>query len=103
MTPSTTTPLRDPDRTGSYVDDGRGPADPDVPRPVYVYDVDDTAYEYDHPIITGAQIMQAAGIPTTEGLIQILPDGSRASVNADDEIPLVSGMQFKRRPRFKRG
>jgi len=102
MTPSTA-PLRDPDRTGSSADDGRGPADPDVTRPVYVYDVDDTTYEYDHPVITGAQIMQSAGIPTTEGMIRILPDGSRESVDADDEVHLVSGLQFKRRPRFKRG
>jgi hypothetical protein len=102
MMPSST-PLHDPDQAVARADDGRGPADPDVPRPVYVYDVDDTTYEYDHPTITGAQIMQSANIPTTEGLIRILPDGTRETVDAHDEIHLVSGIQFKRRPRFKRG
>jgi hypothetical protein len=102
MTPSTA-PVHDPGQSVARVDDRRDPAEPDVPPPVYVYDVDDTTYEYDQTTITGAQIMQSAGIPTTEGLIRILPDGTRESVNAYDEIHLVSGIQFKRRPRFKRG
>jgi hypothetical protein len=84
-------------------DQNRGSADPDHPGIVYVYDVDATTYEYDHHTITGAQIMRSAGIPTTEGLIRLLPDGTRETVDAEDEIDLVPGIQFKRRPRFKRG
>jgi hypothetical protein len=79
------------------------PLGPDVPRAVFTYDVDEVTYEYDHPTITGAEIMSAADIPVSEGLIQILPDGTRASVAPDAVIHLVSGAQFKRRPRFKRG
>jgi len=102
MTPSTA-PVHDPGQSVTRVDDRRDPADTDAPRPIYVYDVDDITYEYDHTTISGAQIMQSAGIPTPEGLTRILPDGTRETVNALDEIHLVSGIQFKRRPRFKRG
>jgi hypothetical protein len=102
MTPSTI-PIGHPDLAPANDHGARGPDDPDVHRPVFVYDVDNTTYKYDHPTITGAQVMAAAGINPTEGLIQILPDGTRESVDADDTVHLVSGTQFKRRPRFKRG
>jgi hypothetical protein len=36
-------------------------------------------------------------------LVQLLQDGSTATVNPDDEVHLVPGAQFKRRPKFKRG
>jgi hypothetical protein len=72
-------------------------------RPVFVFDVDDTTYEHDRPTITGAEIMALAGINPSDGLIQILPDGTRKTVDPDDRIQLVPGIQFKRRPRFKRG
>jgi hypothetical protein len=76
---------------------------PDRPRPVFVFDVDDTTYEHDRPTITGAEIMAVAGINPSDGLIQILPDGTRETVDPDDRVQLVPGIQFKRRPRFKRG
>jgi hypothetical protein len=79
------------------------PPGPDVPHAVFTYDVDEVTYEYDHPTITGAEIMAAASIPVSEGIIQILPDGTRESVAPDAVIHLASGAQFKRRPRFKRG
>lgn len=87
----------------SDADEGRSPAAPNVPHRVFVYDLDDTTYEYEHPTITGAQIMAAGGIPVTEGIIQILPDGTRETVAPDATIHLAAGAQFKRRPRFKRG
>jgi hypothetical protein len=69
----------------------------------FVYDVDGVTYHYDRPKITGAAIMAAAGIPASDGLVQLLPDGTTATVNPGDEVHLVPGAQFKRRPRFKRG
>jgi hypothetical protein len=69
----------------------------------FVYDVDGVTYHHDRPKITGAEIMAAAGIPASDGLVQLLSDGTTATVNPDDEVQLVPGAQFKRRPRFKRG
>lgn len=77
--------------------DGRGRA------ATFVYDVDGTTYEHDRPRISGAEIMAAAGISAAEGLVQILPDGTTATVDVDDEVTLVPGTQFRRRPRFRRG
>jgi hypothetical protein len=74
-----------------------------VSRPAYVYELDDTTYSYEHPTITGARVMRAAGITATEGLIRLLPDGTRETVDAHDEIHLADGINLKRRPRFKRG
>jgi len=99
MTLSTTSQDQASDNTG----DGRSPTAPDVPRAVFAYDLDDTTYEYDHPTITGAEIMAAGGIPATEGIIQVMPDDTRETVAADATIHLATGAQFKRRPRFKRG
>ncbi len=79
------------------------PHRPDAPRAVFVYDLDDITHEYDHPTITGAQVMASGGIPASEGIVQILPDGTRQAVAPDAVIHLVPGTQFKRRPRFKRG
>jgi hypothetical protein len=81
---------------------------PDQDRPdghgaVFVFDVDDITYEHDRPTITGAEIMTLAGISPSDGLIQILPDGTRKTVAPDETVRLVPGVQFKRRPRFKRG
>lgn len=69
----------------------------------FVFDVDDVTYEHDRPKITGGEIMAMAGISSSDGLIQVLPDGSRKTVAPDEVVRLVPGAQFKRRPRFKRG
>ncbi len=73
------------------------------PSPVFVFEVEDTTYQHDRPKITGGEIMDIAGIPRTQGLIQINPDGTTTSIAADAEVHLAPGAQFKRRPRFKRG
>jgi len=70
---------------------------------VFAYDLDDVTYEYDHPNITGAEVMAAGDIPLAEGIIQMLPDGTRETVAPDAVVHLGTGAQFKRRPRFKRG
>ncbi len=73
------------------------------PQAGFGFDVDGTSYEYDQPTISGGQIMFEAGLYPQQGLIQILNDGSRVTVTAADTVNLVTGAQFKRRPRFKRG
>lgn len=75
----------------------------DDPNLKYVYEVDGVLYRYDKSEITGAEIMAAAGIPRSDGLVQILDDGTTKSIGPDDKVHLVQGAQFKRRPRFKRG
>jgi len=69
----------------------------------FVYDVDGVTYRYDRPQISGAQIMMAASIPATDGLVQLLSTGTTLTIEPRDEVHLVPGTQFKRRPRFKRG
>lgn len=84
----------------------RNRADQDAQDPAasrFVFDVDDITYEHDRPRITGGEIMTMAGISPSDGLIQVLPDGSRKTVAPDEVVRLVPGAQFKRRPRFKRG
>jgi hypothetical protein len=84
-------------------DDTRSQHGPDGRAAVFVFDVEDVTYEHDRPTITGAEIMTLAGISPSDGLIQILPDGTRNTVAPDEAVRLVPGVQFKRRPRFKRG
>ncbi|MGW1913129.1 multiubiquitin domain-containing protein [Streptomyces sp. NPDC002076] len=72
-------------------------------QPTFVFEVNGVEYTHDKPTITGAQIMAMAGINPAEGLVQILPDGSRITITPDETVHLVPGAQFKRRPRFKRG
>jgi len=76
---------------------------PEQRRAVFVFEVDEVTYEHDRPTITGAEIMAVAGISPADGLIQVLPDGTRTTVTPDEVVRLVPGAQFKRRPRFKRG
>jgi hypothetical protein len=101
MTTSPTDTQRDPARQGSGDDHARG--GPDEVGATFVFDVDDVTYQHDRPRITGAEIMAIAGVTSNEGLIQVLPDGTREAVGPEDMIHLVPGVQFKRRPRFKRG
>lgn len=89
-----------PSQTEDGADRGRPPSDQGAR---FVFDVDGTTYEHDRPKITGGEIMAMAGISPSEGLIQLLPDGSRRTIAPDEEVHLVPGTQFKRRPRFKRG
>jgi hypothetical protein len=87
-------------QTDTHIPNQDGPHDR---RAVFVFDVDDVTYEHDRPTITGGEIMALAGISPNDGLIQILPDGTRKTIAPDETVRLVPGIQFKRRPRFKRG
>lgn len=69
----------------------------------FVFEVDDVECTYDKPTTIGAQIMAIAAINPSDGLVQILPDGTRKTITPEETIHLVPGAQFKRRPRFKRG
>ena len=66
--------------------------------------VDDVQYTVDHPLITGGEIMDLAGIPREIGLILIAQDGTQQVVGEDERINLAQLKgKFKRCPRFVRG
>lgn len=69
----------------------------------YVFFVDDREFQVETPIITGAAIMQLAGIPPEVGLNLIEEDGTQTPVQPSDKIELKPGRRFKKAPRFKRG
>ena len=69
----------------------------------YTFFVDDREFHVDEPVITGARIMQLAGIPPEVGINLIEEDGTQRPVRADDEFELKPGRRFKKAPRFKRG
>jgi hypothetical protein len=70
---------------------------------VWVFEVDGVTYRYEHPFITGGEIMDLAGIPRDQGLVLIHDDGSQEAVPADERVHLVPAPVFRKRPRFKRG
>jgi hypothetical protein len=102
MTLSNTPQVQDTSPTSDETRDAP-PHGTDAAHAVFVYDLDDITHEYNHPTITGAEVMAAGGIPASEGIVQIMADGTRQAVAADAVVHLVPGTQFKRRPRFKRG
>ena len=70
---------------------------------VYTFFVDDREFQIREPSITGAQIMEMAGIPVEVGLNVIEEDGTQRPVGPGEEIELKPGHRFKKAPRFKRG
>jgi hypothetical protein len=71
--------------------------------PKYFVEIDGTEYEFDHEPVTGGEIMDEAGIPREQGLLELLDDGQQRQVPVDEEIELKPGKRFKKRPRFRRG
>lgn len=69
----------------------------------YIFFVDDQEFTIHESTITGGQIMDLAGIPRENGLIEIFADGTQQTVPADKVIELKPGQAFKKAPRFKRG
>lgn len=80
-----------------------GTRNSDSGNAVFVFEVDGTTYEHNRPKITGGEIMDIAGIPRAQGLVQVNQDGTTTSIAADQKVHLVPEARFKRRPRFKRG
>ena len=93
--------------TNARTSENQGASDPgpgsDPGKALFVFEVEDTNYEHNRPEITGGEIMDIAGIPREQGLIQINPDGTTTSIAADQQVRLVPNARFKRRPRFRRG
>lgn len=71
--------------------------------PFYTFEVDGKEYRHDEPSITGSEIMDLADISRSDGLVQLLDDGTQRTVAEDEVIELKPGRRFKKRPRFKRG
>lgn len=69
----------------------------------FAFEVDGKEFRWPEVTITGAQIMDLAGIPLEIGLVQVFEDGTQETVAPDDVIELKPGRRFKNRPRFKRG
>jgi len=66
--------------------------------------VDGVQYSVGHPLITGGEIMDLAGIPREVGLILIAEDGTQRVVGEEERLNLAQLKgKFKRCPRFVRG
>lgn len=69
----------------------------------FTFFVDDREFRVDTPTITGAAIMELAGIDQAVGLMLIDDDGTQRAVQPSEIIELKPGRRFKKAPRFKRG
>lgn len=76
---------------------------PETAGPFYAIEVDGNEIRFDHTPVTGGEIMDAAGIPHSVGLVEILEDGTQRAVTVDEKVDLKPGRRLKKRPRFKRG
>ena len=66
--------------------------------------VDGVEHRVEQPTITGAEIMDLAGIPREVGLILIEEDGTQRPFGADEVFTFEGpGRRFKKRPTFIRG
>ena len=71
--------------------------------PFFTFFVDDREFHVEQAVISGAEIMELAGIPREVGLVLFLEDGTQRTFGADETIELEPGRRFKKAPRFKRG
>lgn len=78
-------------------------ARPDQAGKFYAFFVDGREFQTPEPDITGAAIMQMAGIPLEVGLLLVESDGTQRQVGPEEVIELQPGRRFARAPRFKRG
>jgi hypothetical protein len=83
--------------------EGEGTQHDDTAGKFYTFFVDDREFRVDVPLITGAKIMELAGIDPSVGLNLIDEDGTQKPVQPTDEVELKPGRRFKKAPRFKRG
>jgi hypothetical protein len=69
----------------------------------FTFFVDGREFRIGDASITGAEIMDLAGIPREVGLLLIEEDGSQRQVAADEVVELAPGRRFRKAPRFTRG
>jgi hypothetical protein len=70
----------------------------------YTFFVDGTEYQAKQRSLTCGELMDIAGIPHSDGLIEILEDGTERACLPDEEFTFDGpGRRFKKAPRFKRG
>jgi hypothetical protein len=72
-------------------------------RHEFPFIVDGKEYVSHQCYLTGAEIMQRAGIPAEAGLIEIAQDGTQYPVPADKVVDLKEPHCFRHPPRFARG
>lgn len=70
--------------------------------------IDEERFRFEHSPVTGGELMDAAGIPRSVGLLRILPDGTQEQFSEGDELELPHAGEepcghFMKRVRFKRG
>ncbi len=70
---------------------------------VYLILVEGEEYTFDHSPVAGREIMDAAGIPYSVGLLLLLEDGTQKQIGIDEMIELKPGRSIVRAPKFKRG
>ncbi len=66
----------------------------------FVAYIDDAPIEFEHPHVTGQDLMTKAG---GQQLVEMLEDGSQRTVEPKEAFDLQQGRHFKRPPHFKRG
>ena len=81
------------EHTSKHPDTGQG----------FPFIVDGKEFISERPRLTGAQIMERAGIPPEVGLFEIAEDGTQHPVKPDDIVELNRPHRFRRPPRFGRG
>jgi hypothetical protein len=68
----------------------------------YKVTVDDEQIEFDHPELTGGEIVDRVGAQS-QGLVEIIDDGSQRQVKREDKFDLSEERRFRKPPKFKRG
>lgn len=69
----------------------------------FTIEVDGKEVRFDHTPVTVLEVMAAAGVPATEGLLELMADGTQRKVDNTEIFDLEAGRRVKRRPRFRRG
>ena len=77
--------------------------EPNMGDKVVMTSIDGVGCVVEKSELTGAEIMDLAGIPREVGLILVLEDGTQVQVKEDEVIELRPGRRFKKAPRFVRG
>lgn len=72
-------------------------------KQAYEFVVDGKTYPSEKPVLKASEIMAAAGIDRSQGLVEVGEDGTERSLKPEDDCHLDEGKRFKKPPRFKRG